>query len=132
MEPSWSSSTRVVRVLHLTGVEGADVVDVDQKVKAVVQVAGMHSLVRIDNDNESRRAWFRAVSSILTWPILAQRLLCDSVFGDKQPRMTRSGFGLFGLLIESSCAGLQLTRSPTASMCQRHIHCWKKSGSSDD
>ena len=30
--------------------------------KAVVQVAGLHSLVRIDPNNESRRAWFRKVS----------------------------------------------------------------------
>jgi histone deacetylase 6 len=36
--------------------------EVEHKVKAVVQVAGLHSLVRIDPQNESRRAWFREVS----------------------------------------------------------------------
>jgi histone deacetylase 6 len=36
--------------------------DVDRKGKAVVQVAGMHSLVRIDSDNQNRRDWFKKVS----------------------------------------------------------------------
>jgi hypothetical protein len=36
--------------------------DVQGKVKAIVQVAGMHSIVRIDPNNETRRAWFRKVS----------------------------------------------------------------------
>jgi len=38
--------------------------DVERKVKAVVQVAGLHSLVRIDPDNESRRNWFRESNRI--------------------------------------------------------------------
>ncbi|KAK4688388.1 histone deacetylase 6, partial [Tremellales sp. Uapishka_1] len=33
--------------------------EVERKVKAVVQVAGMHSMIRIDPNNESRRDWFR-------------------------------------------------------------------------
>jgi hypothetical protein len=37
--------------------------DVQGKVKAIVQVAGMHSIVRIDPNNETRRAWFRKASS---------------------------------------------------------------------
>lgn len=36
--------------------------DVQGKVKAIVQVAGMHSIVRIDPNNEARRAWFRKAS----------------------------------------------------------------------
>ena len=38
--------------------------DVSRKVKAVVQVAGMHSMVRIDPTNESRREWFKARNRI--------------------------------------------------------------------
>ena len=44
-----------------TAVE-ADNIDVVRKVKAVVQVAGMQSMVRIDPDNQYRRDWFKAVS----------------------------------------------------------------------
>lgn len=40
----------------------ADNTEVEAKVKAVVQVAGLHSLVRPDPHNESRRDWFRQVS----------------------------------------------------------------------
>ena len=35
--------------------------DIERKVKAVIQVAGLHSIVRIDPTNESRRDWFKAV-----------------------------------------------------------------------
>jgi len=36
-------------------------VEVERKVKAVIQVAGLHYLVRPDPQNEGRRAWFREV-----------------------------------------------------------------------
>lgn len=36
--------------------------DVQQKVKAVVQVAGMHSLVRIDPKDIVKQDWFRKVN----------------------------------------------------------------------
>ena len=39
-----------------------DCVDVERKVKAVIQVAGLHSLVRIDPVNEGRREWFKRAS----------------------------------------------------------------------
>lgn len=38
--------------------------DVESKVKAVVQVGGLHSLVRVDPNNETRRNWFRASNRI--------------------------------------------------------------------
>jgi histone deacetylase 6 len=37
---------------------------VQSKVKAIVQVAGMHSVVRPDPTNESRRAWFKEACQI--------------------------------------------------------------------
>lgn len=36
--------------------------DVEHKVKAVVQVAGLHSLVKIDPNDDDKGAWFRSVS----------------------------------------------------------------------
>ncbi|KAL7419556.1 Histone deacetylase hda1 [Cryptotrichosporon argae] len=38
--------------------------EVERKVKAVVQVAGLHSIVRISPTNDSRRAWFRQNNQI--------------------------------------------------------------------
>ncbi|WOO83917.1 Histone deacetylase clr3 [Vanrija pseudolonga] len=38
--------------------------DVEHKVRAVVQVGGLHSFVRPDPANESKRAWFRQASRI--------------------------------------------------------------------
>lgn len=40
-------------------------IDVERKVKGVVQVAGLHSLVRIDPTNESRRTWFKKVGHVI-------------------------------------------------------------------
>lgn len=40
----------------------ADIADVEDKVKAVIQVAGMNSLVRIDPKDDTKGTWFRAVS----------------------------------------------------------------------
>ena len=42
--------------------ERADRIAVQDRVKAVVQVAGLHSMVRIDPYNESLGKWFRSVS----------------------------------------------------------------------
>jgi histone deacetylase 6 len=49
---------------HSLSITPANLADVDRKVKAVIQVAGMHSLVRIDPEHESRRNWFRTVRSL--------------------------------------------------------------------
>jgi histone deacetylase 6 len=38
--------------------------DVEQRVKAVVQVGGLHSLVRVDPHNESKRNWFKMVNRV--------------------------------------------------------------------
>ncbi|OCF43376.1 histone deacetylase 6/10 [Kwoniella heveanensis CBS 569] len=49
--------------------------EVETKVKAVVQVAGLHSLVRIDPNNEEKRAWFRKSNQIYvpaTHPVLKE------------------------------------------------------------
>lgn len=39
-------------------------VDVQDKVKAVVQVAGLNSLVRIDPKDDEKGEWFRAVCPV--------------------------------------------------------------------
>lgn len=56
-----------VRPCHSTGRTVLTQKEVERKVKAVVQVAGLHSLVRIDVNNDSRREWFRNVGSDRTW-----------------------------------------------------------------
>lgn len=42
----------------------ADEPDIESRVKAIVQVAGLHSIVRPDPTNETRRAWFREACRI--------------------------------------------------------------------
>ena len=44
--------------------------DVDRKVKAIVQVAGLHSLVRIDPQAAEKRDWFRKVSRLSKWRLV--------------------------------------------------------------
>lgn len=60
-----AESEHVILIGHGTGCRAImDLVNhrnVQQKVRAVVQVAGMHSIVRIDPDHSSRFAWFHEV-----------------------------------------------------------------------
>nr|XP_018264720.1 histone deacetylase 6/10 [Kwoniella dejecticola CBS 10117]OBR86878.1 histone deacetylase 6/10 [Kwoniella dejecticola CBS 10117] len=63
-----SEADNVVLIGHGTGCQTImDLVnhrEVEKKVKAVVQVAGLHSLVRPDPNNDTRRAWFRKSNRI--------------------------------------------------------------------
>ncbi|RSH94679.1 Histone deacetylase hda1 [Saitozyma podzolica] len=68
--------------------------DVQGKVKAIVQVAGMHSIVRIDPNNETRRAWFRKVNQIWvpeTHSVLdderVRRRLGDQIFSTSKAKV---------------------------------------------
>lgn len=50
----------------------------EHRVKAVVQVAGLHSLVRVDPHNETRRKWFMASNRVYvpnTHPLLGEERL---------------------------------------------------------
>ncbi|KAL1406389.1 Histone deacetylase hda1 [Vanrija albida] len=52
--------------------------DVEHKVRAVVQVGGLHSFVRVDPANEAKRAWFRQASRIYVpdvHPLLSEERL---------------------------------------------------------
>ncbi|WWC87894.1 uncharacterized protein L201_002792 [Kwoniella dendrophila CBS 6074] len=63
-----SEAENVVLIGHGTGCQTImDLInhrEVENKVKAVVQVAGLHSLVRPDPNNDSKRAWFRKSNQI--------------------------------------------------------------------
>ncbi|WWD16504.1 hypothetical protein CI109_100930 [Kwoniella shandongensis] len=63
-----SECEKVVLIGHGTGCQAVmDLVnkrDVERKVKAVVQVAGLHSLVRIDPNNIQRKDWFKRSNRI--------------------------------------------------------------------
>lgn len=62
-----SECEKVVFIGHGTGCQAImDLVnarDVELKVKAVVQVAGLHSLVRPNPSNKEKLSWFKQVSS---------------------------------------------------------------------
>jgi len=38
--------------------------DVERRVKAVIQVGGLHSLVRVDPQNEGKRNWFKGCNRV--------------------------------------------------------------------
>ncbi|WVR03811.1 hypothetical protein IAU60_000807 [Kwoniella sp. DSM 27419] len=63
-----SEAENVVLIGHGTGchtvMELVNHREVERKVKAVIQVAGLHSLVRVDPQYEARRAWFRKSNQI--------------------------------------------------------------------
>ncbi|WVF65792.1 hypothetical protein IAT40_000526 [Kwoniella sp. CBS 6097] len=68
--------------------------EVEKKVKAVVQVAGLHSIVRVDPTNEGKRDWFRESNQIYvpsTHPVLQesriQRRLGGQVFTTEEAKV---------------------------------------------
>ncbi|WWC68627.1 uncharacterized protein I206_102558 [Kwoniella pini CBS 10737] len=74
-----SEAENVILIGHGTGCQTImDLVnhrEVEKKVKAVIQVAGLHSLVRPDPNNDSRRIWFRKANRIYvpsTHPVLEE------------------------------------------------------------
>ncbi|BEI85282.1 hypothetical protein CcaverHIS002_0506830 [Cutaneotrichosporon cavernicola] len=83
-----SSAKNVVLIGHGTAcgavMELVNHRDVQSKVKAIVQVAGMHSIVRPDPTNENRRTWFRDVCQIYLphiHPLLGEERLYRRIGG---------------------------------------------------
>jgi histone deacetylase 6 len=72
----------VVLIGHGTGcqalIELVNHAYVEQRVKAVVQVGGLHSLVRLDPQNEALRTWFKSCNRVYvpnSHPLLAEERL---------------------------------------------------------
>lgn len=77
-----SDAKNVVLIGHGTGcqavMEMVNHCDVEKRVKAVVQVAGLHSLVRVDPHDEPKRKWFAQSNRIYVpsiHPLLAEQRL---------------------------------------------------------
>lgn len=105
-----SECEKVVFIGHGTGCQAImDLVnarDVELKVKAVVQVAGLHSLVRPNPSNKEKLSWFKQVSSFFFYnPFIPIAIISAKTGNAKKKNVCLFIYVCLGIIsvIKSTC-----------------------------